>query len=95
MNKTEFISALASHGGITKKEAELFLQAFQKTLEENLPKTGRIALSGIGTFEIAKRAARKGRNPATGEEIDIPARKSVKFKAAKNLDTLVQWSYSK
>ncbi len=90
MNKAEFVSAVASHAGLTKKDAELFLHAFQKTLEENLPVVGRIALPGLGIFELAERSARKGRNPATGEEIDIAAKKVVRFKAAKDFDSAIQ-----
>ncbi len=90
MNKAEFVSALASHAGLTKREAEFFLQAFRQTLEENLPKAGRIALPGIGIFEVAERAARKGHHPTTGAEIDIPAKKSVRFKAAQALNSAVR-----
>ncbi len=90
MNKAEFVAAIATHTGLSKKDADTFLQGFRKALEEALPHAGRIALPGIGVFEVSERAARKGRNPATGAEIDIPAKKTIKFKAAKELAEHVQ-----
>ncbi len=90
MNKAEFVAAIAAHTGLSKKDTDTFLQGFRKALEESLPEAGRIALPGIGVFEVSERAARKGRNPATGAEIDIPAKKTVKFKAAKELIEHVQ-----
>ena len=85
MNKAEFIAAMAVHGTITKKDAEHFFTIFADTLRDSLRKDPRIALPGIGVFSVEERAARTGRNPATGQEIQIPARRVVKFKAAKEM----------
>jgi DNA-binding protein HU-beta len=70
---------------MSKADAENVLQIFRHTLEMELPEAGKIILQGIGTFEVVEKAARKGRNPATGQEIDIPAKKAIKFKPAKEL----------
>jgi DNA-binding protein HU-beta len=85
MNKTEFVAPMTAHGAITKKDAEHFLAIFADTLRDGLRKDPRIALPGIGVFSVEERAARSGRNPATGQEIQIPARQVVKFKAAKEM----------
>lgn len=85
MNKAEFVSAMAAHGAMAKKDAEHFLSIFADTLRNSLQKDPRIALRGIGIFPIEERAARPGRKPATGQEIQIPAKKVVKFKTAKEI----------
>lgn len=85
MNKSEFVAALSKHGAMSKTDAERVLQVFRHTLEMELPETDRIALPGIGIFVVVEKAARKGRNPATGQEVDIPAKKAVRFKAAREL----------
>ncbi len=83
MNKTEFVAALAQHGALSKSDADKLFQVFRHTLETELPRAGKLVLPGFLTFEIVEKPARKGRNPATGQEIDIPARKSIKIKAGK------------
>ncbi|MHB1532145.1 HU family DNA-binding protein [Acidithiobacillus sp.] len=85
MNKGEFISAITAHGALTPKNAELFLTIFADTLRDSLLKDPRIALPGIGVFSVDERAGRTGRNPSTGQEIQVPAKKVVKFKAAKEI----------
>ncbi|MBU2831847.1 HU family DNA-binding protein [Acidithiobacillus ferriphilus] len=85
MNKSEFVAAMSRHGAMSKADAEKVLEVFRHTLEMELPETDRIALPGIGVFAVVEKAARKGRNPATGLEIDIPAKKAIKFKPAKEL----------
>ncbi len=85
MNKAEFVAAMSRHGVMSKTDAEKVLQVFRHTLEMELPETDRIALPGIGIFTVVEKAARKGRNPATGQEVDIPAKKAVRFKASKEL----------
>ncbi|WP_326103361.1 HU family DNA-binding protein, partial [Bacillus atrophaeus] len=85
MNKTEFVGAVAEKLGVTKKEATPKVEAVFEVLAETLSKGEEIKVSGFGTFEVRERAARKGRNPQTGEEIDIPATKAPAFKAAKAL----------
>ncbi|MCY8499842.1 HU family DNA-binding protein [Bacillus atrophaeus] len=90
MNKTEFVGAVAEKLGVTKKEATPKVEAVFEVLAETLSKGEEIKVSGFGTFEVRERAARKGRNPQTGEEIDIPATKAPAFKAAKALKDAVK-----
>ena len=85
MNKAEFVASMAEHAGMTKADAERAFSAFRSTLESALQDSGKIALAGIGTFTVQERPARKGRNPATGEEIAIPAKQAIRFKPAKEL----------
>ena len=81
MNKTELVAAIAEKAGLSKKDAEGAVKAFTDTVAEQLKAGEKIQLVGFGTFEVAKRAARTGRNPATGKEIKIKASKAPKFKA--------------
>ena len=89
MNKAELIAAIAAKTGETKKNAESGLNAFIDVISEELKKGNKIQLVGFGSFEVRKRAARKGRNPQTKEEIKIPASKAPVFKAGKALKDLV------
>jgi len=89
MNKTELIAAIAAKTGETKKDAEATLNAFVNVVSETLAKGDKVQLVGFGSFEVRKRAARKGRNPQTKEEIKIPASKAPAFKAGKALKELV------
>lgn len=90
MNKTELIGEVAGKAGITKKDAEKLINAFFTTVEDALKTGDKIQLIGFGTFEVRSRQARKGRNPQTGAEIDIPAAKVPAFKPGKALkDALV------
>lgn len=89
MNKTELIAAIAAKTGETKKDAEATLNAFVNVVLETLAKGDKVQLVGFGSFEVRKRAARKGRNPQTKEEIKIPASKAPVFKAGKALKDLV------
>ncbi len=89
MNKTELIEAMAKEAGLTKKDAGAALDAFTNTVSKELKKKGKVQLVGFGTFETAKRAARTGKNPQTGEAIKIPASVAPKFKAGKALKELV------
>ena len=89
MNKTELIAAIAAKTGETKKDAEATLNAFVDVVTETLVKGDKVQLVGFGSFEVRKRAARKGRNPQTKEEIKIPASKAPVFKAGKALKDLV------
>ena len=79
MNKTELIAAIAAKTGETKKDAEATLNAFVNVVSETLAKGDKVQLVGFGSFEVRKRAARKGRNPQTKEEIKIPASKAVSY----------------
>ena len=89
MNKSELIAAMAAKTGDTKKDAEATLNAFVDVVTEALVKGDKVQLVGFGSFEVRKRAARKGRNPQTKEEIKIPASKAPVFKAGKALKELV------
>ena len=89
MNKAELIAAMAAKTGETKKAAEASLNAFVEAVTESLEKGEKVQLVGFGSFEVRKRADRKGRNPQTKEEIKIPASKAPVFKAGKALKDLV------
>ena len=89
MNKSDLIAAMAAKTGSTKKDAEATLNAFVDVVTESLVKGDKVQLVGFGSFEVRKRAARKGRNPQTKEEIKIPASKAPVFKAGKALKDLV------
>ena len=89
MNKSELIAAIAAKTGETKKDAEATLNAFIDVVTEALVKGDKVQFVGFGSFEVRKRAARKGRNPQTKEEIKIPASKAPVFKAGKALKELV------
>ena len=89
MNKTELVAAIAEQAEISKKDAEKALKAFTETVAEQLKNGDKIQLVGFGTFEVAERAARTGKNPQTGEAIKIPASKAPKFKAGKALKDVV------
>lgn len=85
MNKTELVAAMADKAGLTKKDADAALKAFTEVVKETLKAGDSIQLIGFGTFEVAERAERTGRNPQTGAEMVIPASKAPKFKAGKAL----------
>ncbi|MDK2878494.1 MAG: DNA-binding protein HU-beta [Thermoanaerobacteraceae bacterium] len=85
VNKADLISIMAEKSGLTKKDSEKALNAFVEAVEEALAKRDKVQLVGFGTFEVRERSARKGRNPQTGEEIDIPAASMPAFKAGKAL----------
>ena len=89
MNKAELIAAMAAKTGDTKKVAEATVNAFVETVTNALKEGDKVQLVGFGSFEVRKRAARKGRNPQTKEEIKIPASKAPVFKAGKALKDLV------
>ncbi len=89
MNKAELIAKIAEESKLTKKAAETALDAFVTSVETALAKGDKVQLVGFGTFEVRERAARKGRNPQTKEEIKIPASKAPVFKAGKALKELV------
>jgi len=89
MNKTELVAAIAEKSEVSKKDAEAVVNAFVETVGEQLKKGEKVQLIGFGTFEVAERAAREGRNPQTGKTIKIAASKSPKFKAGKALKDLV------
>jgi DNA-binding protein HU-beta len=90
MNKAQLIDAIAANAGLTKADAKKALDAFIKATTQALKKGDRVALVGFGSFSVAKRSARTGRNPQTGKEIKIPAKKVVKFKAGSDLADVVK-----
>ena len=95
MNKTELIEAVAKQTKLSKKATEETIKAFTDVVGKEPKKGGKVQLVGFGTFEVAKRAARKGRNPQTGKEIKIAASKAPKFKAGKALKDLVNGAKKK
>ncbi len=90
MNKTELISAVAESSELSKKDAGKAVDAVFETVMDTLGEGERVQIIGFGTFEVRDRAARKGRNPQTGEEIQIPASKVPAFKAGKALRDAVR-----
>lgn len=89
MNKTELVAAMAEQTNLSKKDAEAALKAFVDVVSEELKKGEKVQLVGFGTFEISERAAREGRNPQTGETMQIKASKTPKFKAGKSLKDMM------
>ena len=89
MNKTELVAAIADKTELSKKDSEKALKAFIEVVSEESKKGEKIQLVGFGTFEVSQRAARTGKNPQTGKEIQIPASKAPKFKAGKALKDTV------
>ena len=90
MNKAQLIDAIAHEAKLTKADAKKSLDAFVKSTTVALKKGDRVALVGFGSFSVAKRSARTGRNPQTGKEIKIAAKKVVKFKAGSELSGTVK-----
>ncbi len=90
MNRTELIEAIARETETDKKQAKGFLEGFTRIIETEMKKEGDVPLSGLGKFKVVKRNARTGRNPATGEPIQIPAKTVVKFTVAKALKDLIK-----
>ena len=89
MNKSELISAIAESANLTKADAGRALDAFTSSITESLKNAEPVTLIGFGTFEVRDRAARTGRNPRTGEAIQIKASKNPAFKAGKALKEAV------
>ncbi len=89
MNKQELVSAIATESGLTKTDSEKALNAITSAIKGAMVKGENVQMIGFGTFSISERAARTGRNPQTGKEIQIAAKKVVKFKAGKDLNETV------
>lgn len=83
MTKVELIEKMAKDANISKAAAQKAMDSFMDGIKKTLKKGNKVTLVGFGTFSVAKRAARKGRNPQTGETIKIKASKTPKFKAGK------------
>ena len=89
MNKNDLVSAMAEKSGLSKKDSEKALKAFEDVVTEELKKGGKVQLVGFGMFDVAERAAREGRNPQTGAAMPIPASKAPRFKVGKTLKDAV------
>lgn len=90
MNKTELINAVAEAAELSKKDATKAVEAVFQSIQDALSNGNKVSLIGFGNFEVRERAARKGRNPQTGEEIDIAASKVPAFKPGKALKDAVK-----
>lgn len=90
MNKSELINSVAEAAGLSKKDGTKAVEAVFETIQSTLASGEKVQVIGFGTFEVRERAARKGRNPQSGEEIDIAASKVPAFKAGKALKDAVK-----
>ncbi|MEW6173197.1 MAG: HU family DNA-binding protein [Bacillota bacterium] len=89
MNKSEMVASVAERANLTKKDAERAITAVFESISDALAQGNKVQLVGFGTFEVRQRAARKGRNPQTKAEIQIPAARVPVFKAGKSLKETV------
>lgn len=89
MNKAELVTAMAEKAELSKKDSEKALKAFEEVITEQLVSGEKVQLVGFGTFDVAERAAREGRNPQTNEKMQIEASKAPRFKAGKALKDAV------
>ncbi len=89
MTKAELVARMAKGSGMTKRAAETALESVLKSIRDSLKKGKKVTLVGFGTFSVARRAARNGRNPRTGRVIRIPAAKVPRFKAGKDFKNAV------
>ncbi|NEZ04227.1 HU family DNA-binding protein [Wenzhouxiangella sp. XN201] len=90
MNKTELVESIATDSGLSKADAQRALDATIGSVTKALKKGDTVSLVGFGTFSVKKRAARTGRNPATGETIQIKASKTPSFKAGKGFKDAIK-----
>ena len=85
MTKAELVSLVAEKAGLTKREADKAVDAVVEVVGGTLGAGGRVRVDGLGIFEVVERAAKVGRNPQTGQRIDVPPRKAVRFRPSKSL----------
>jgi DNA-binding protein HU-alpha len=90
MTKTELIDAMAAEVAIDKRDAKRFLDALTTVVERTIRSGGEVPLRGLGKFKVQHRKARTGRNPLTGNPVEIPAKTVVKFTVAKSLKDLIK-----
>ena len=90
MTRTELIDVLAAETGIDKKDAKRFLEGLTAVVEKTIRSGGEVPLKGLGKFKVQHRKARVGRNPLTGDPVNIPAKTVVKFSVAKSLKDLAK-----
>ncbi len=95
MNRADIINKMVDATELTKAEADKAMTAFLDSVKEGLMNGGKVTIIGFGSFSVFERKARMGRNPQTGEEIEIPASKTVKFKPAEKLKEVVSGRQSK
>ena len=88
MNKSELINAIAEKSGLSKVDSKKALDATLETIASEVKDGGKVVLVGFGTFSVSERSARKGINPRTKQPINIPAKKTAKFKAGSELSNL-------
>ncbi len=90
MNKAELVEEVANQTGLTKKTSREAVDAVISVITDSLGREEKVTLVGFGTFQVMKRKAREGRNPQTGEKLEIPAKKVAKFRVGKNLREAVR-----
>ena len=90
MNKTQIIESISLKAETSKKDAHKFLDAFLSTVTESLKNNEEVAIAGFGSFKVSHRAARKGKNPKTGEVLEIKASKVPTFKSGKSLKEAIK-----
>ena len=90
MNKHELIETVSAKAEITKKEADLVVNATLDAIIEGLAKEGKVVLPGFGSFEVRNKTAREGRNPRTGEKVKIAAKRAPAFKPGKAMKDAVE-----
>ncbi len=89
MTKSEMLNAIVDKSGVAKKDVKSVMDAYNEVVIKTLKKEKKVKLPGLGIFNVKHRKARMGRNPMTGESIQIPAKKVVKFRVAKDVKTSV------
>lgn len=89
MNKDTLVGAMADKSGLTRKDCEAALNAFMTSVTDALARKEKVTLIGFGTFSVVTRAARTGRNPSTGQPMNIPAKDVPKFSPGTNLKNKV------
>lgn len=89
MSKSELVAEIAKQTGLSLKQSKELVESIFATITKGLKKQGKVSISGFGNFELKKRPKRKGRNPATGAEITIPAKTVLKFRPLKGLKDAV------
>ena len=90
MKKKDLVNFVSKRSGLSKDKVLYAVNSFLEGLKNGIVNDGKVTLVGFGTFEVMKRKARKGRNPKTGMQINIPAKRYVKFKPGKALKSLVE-----
>ncbi len=88
MNKAQLVEAIAAQTA-TKKQAQEIVDTIWESIKNSLKKREDVAISGFGTFRVKQTKARQGRNPKTGETIQIPAKKKIAFRASKDLKSIL------